>query len=224
MNKDTYKVLFIGNSHTYYIDMAYMVKYLSEQSDSSHRIEPVMIAQPGKSLGEHKDEPEIRFNILYGNYDFVVMQQVAHPFKGGKETLLQDGKAIYEFINKTEATPIAYMTWAEKAKPENQKIMTEAYIEFAKEINGLLCPAGIAWQKALSSKPELELYDIDGQHANPTGSYLIACTFYSVILQSSPIGLPNEIKLNDKVLYDIPKKEAEFIQQIVWDTISCQNE
>ncbi|OPJ57583.1 DUF4886 domain-containing protein [Clostridium oryzae] len=220
MTKSTYKILFIGNSHTYYNDMAYMLQYLSEQSDSSHRIEPVMIAHPGKSLGEHKVEPEIRFNILYGNYDFIVLQQVAHPFKGGKEALIRDGKEIYEFIKQTQATPITYMTWAEKDKPENQKPMTEAYIEFAKEIHGLLCPVGMAWQNAIASNPDLELYDADYEHANPVGSYLVACTFYSAILKKSPLGLPNVIKVNGKVLHEIPAKEAEFIQKVVWNTVT----
>jgi len=41
-----------------------------------------MIAHDGRSLSEHAIEPEVRFNILYGDYDYVVLQEASHPFAG----------------------------------------------------------------------------------------------------------------------------------------------
>lgn len=192
MKKPTCKVLFIGNSHTYYNDMVFMIKYFSQKGNSKYIIEPVIIAHGGRSLETHRKEPEVRFNILYGGYDYIVLQQVAHPFHG-KESLLRDGKEINEYIKQTNAIPVSYMTWAEKSKPENQQLMEDAYSELAKEINGILCPVGIAWQKVSNKDVLIDLYDADGEHANHYGSYLTACVFYSIILKNSPIGLPSKV-------------------------------
>lgn len=71
----------------------------------------------------------MRFNILYGDYDYIILQQAAHPFPG-KEALLRDALSIKKYIDQTKAVPVSYMTWAEKAKPENQRLMASAYIEY----------------------------------------------------------------------------------------------
>ena len=71
------KILFIGNSHTYFNDMAGMFAQLCAAHPD---IGPVHIAQlthGGVSLCWHRDEPEARFNIQYGGYDYVVLQQAA---------------------------------------------------------------------------------------------------------------------------------------------------
>lgn len=217
--KDKIKVLFIGNSHTYYNDMAYMLKCLSVENSDGLTVEPVMLAHPWKTLEQHKTEPEIRFNILYGEYDYIVLQQAAHPFPG-EEVLLRDGSAIYEFIKQTKAKPILYMTWAERKFPENQTAMTEAYQHLSDEINGLVAPVGIAFEKAARATPYIELFDRDGGHANPTGSYLAACVFYSLIFNKSPEGLSNKIMYNEKCIYEIDEAEAEVLQRTAWEVYS----
>lgn len=42
--------------------------------------EVTMIAHGGWFLEQHANEPDVRFNILYGHYDYVVLQEHAHPF------------------------------------------------------------------------------------------------------------------------------------------------
>ena len=115
MERKIEKVLFIGNSHTFYNDMPYILKYFSVFKNHTPLLDPIMIAHGGKSLGEHKLEPEIRFNILYGNFKYVVLQQVAHPF-GGKAELIRDSIEINSYIKSTDALAVAYMTWSEKNK------------------------------------------------------------------------------------------------------------
>jgi hypothetical protein len=212
------KVLFIGNSHTYYNDMVYMLKYFSEKGNTGHNIEPVIIVHPGRSLEIHKTEPEIRFNILYGDFDYIVMQQTAHPFPG-KEVLIRDALQINEYIKRTKAVPVSYMTWAEKDKPENQGPMSDAYMALTKEMNGILCPVGLAWQNVRSADQGIDLFDQDGEHANPAGSYLTACVFYGTLLKSSPIGLSNTVMYGNEIICHIRKDISLLLQQIAWETI-----
>lgn len=215
MKKDIIRVLFIGNSHTFYNDMPYVLSVFSEKTQNCPKIEATMIAHGGKSLGEHKTEPEVRFNILYGNYHYIVLQQVTHPFTGGEKCLIDDGKEINEFITCTNATPIAYMTWAEKDEPNNQKALIDGYTKLSREIHGKLCPVGEIWQLFIKKYHEIELYDSDREHANKNGSYLIACTFYYEILKLSPIGLPSTIYYKDNIVLDIRNDIASKIQQTV---------
>ena len=91
--KQKLRILFIGNSHTYYNDMPSMVKALAEEAGFS--CEVVMIAHGGWFLKQHVKEPDVRFNIRYGNYDYVVLQEHAHPF-GPAEDLYEAAKTLTE--------------------------------------------------------------------------------------------------------------------------------
>ena len=79
-------ILFIGNSHTYYNDMPRLVKLRADEEGYNCRV--TMLAHPNWFLSQHAEEPEARFNILYGKYDYVVLQEHAHPFGPEEEFIL----------------------------------------------------------------------------------------------------------------------------------------
>ena len=70
----TYKVLFIGNSHTYYNDMPLMAA--KKARAAGYDCEVTMIAHGGWFLAQHVAEPDVRFDILFGNYDYVILQSM----------------------------------------------------------------------------------------------------------------------------------------------------
>ena len=78
------------------------------------------------------------------------------------------------------------MTWAEKAHPENQGEMTEAYRRTAREQALLLAPVGEVWQAFRKEHPDIELYFTDGAHASPAGSLLAAAVIFKTLLQKEP--------------------------------------
>lgn len=67
------RILFIGNSHTYFNDMPEMVAERFRKT--KYDCEVTMIAHGGWFLEQHVNEPDVRFNILYGHYDYVVLQE-----------------------------------------------------------------------------------------------------------------------------------------------------
>ena len=67
MNKKL-RILFIGNSHTYMNDMPEMVAMRFR--NHGYDCEVTMIAHGGWYLKQHVEEPDVRFNILYGHYDY----------------------------------------------------------------------------------------------------------------------------------------------------------
>jgi len=42
-----------------------------------------------------------------------------------------------------------YMTWADRSKPETQAALAEAYETISRDLGAMLCPVGLAWQRAL---------------------------------------------------------------------------
>ena len=183
------KVLFLGNSHTFFNDMPATFADLCEAA-TGERPSVTLLAHPGRPWDWHWQEYyELRFNLMYGNYDYCVIQQAAHPFPG-KETALKYGKKLIDLCKECGVTPVVSMTWAEKAHPENQPIMCETYEQLAEEQGALLSPVGRIWQTVLQKAPEAELYYMDDAHASPCGSWLVALSHCSVITGKSPVGLP----------------------------------
>ena len=103
------------------------------------------------------------------------------------------GKTVGEFIALCRAAgtrPALLMTWAEKAHPEDQAIMTEVYQKMAAEHDALLIPVGQVWETVRREHPEIELYWTDGKHASVYGSYLVAATVYATLTGKSAKDLP----------------------------------
>lgn len=212
------KVLFIGNSHTYFNDMAAMFKVMCNKCKDIGDTHVTMLAHPYVTLDYHKGQKEVRFNILYGEYDYVVLQQGAHPFEG-EEVLTNDAKEINKFIKEGNSIPVAYMTWAEKSKPENQTEMTKAYINMAKEIDGILAPVGMVFEKMRIHHPEIELYNEDGGHASKVGSYIAAATLCCSIFKINPMELSLNIEYKGKTLCNVNEKEGKIIKEYIEEVL-----
>ena len=185
------KVLFVGNSHTYMNDMPALFSHIYEKTDGGHA-ECVMLAYSGRDWQWHRKEYlSLRYNLLYGQYDYCILQQAAHPFPP-KETTMENGRAIIELCQKVHTIPVLAMTWAEKAYPENQQKMIDTYTQLAAETGALLSPAGIVWQDVQRTCPAIDLYYRDGEHASPYGDLLIAMCHVCTICRMTP-QLPDHI-------------------------------
>lgn len=183
------KILFIGNSHTYYNSMPQMVKELLEYTGESVHV--TMSTEGGKGLIYHCDRKDVNFNIRYGEYDVVVLQDKASGFNA--EDFKQGGRRLMaNSLGECPAHRVLYMIWARRDEKDNQANITAAYTSFGAEIGAAIAPVGEVWHKLLRESPELEdrFYRPDGNHATPLGSYLAASTlFYAITGRTAPIEL-----------------------------------
>lgn len=175
------KVLFIGNSHTFvhYVPLR-VSAYFEEQGEP---LEAVMLTHPGVGLDWHLEQSQTYFNLLCGDYDAVVLQHNAHPFPG-RESLITAGEKMAALVPAGTKLYL-YMTWSEKANPEGQQVMSEAYEELAARTGAAVCPVGRVWQAAALAHPEEELYFADGEHSSVLGASLAAAVIGRTLL-----GLP----------------------------------
>ena len=176
--KKDLNILFIGNSHTYFNDMPLLVKRRADDGGFNCRV--TMLAHPNWYLSRHAEEPDVRFNILYGKYDYVVLQEHAHPF-GPEESFLDAAIALNRMIREAGSTPVIYECWAEKDHPENQDHMNKVHRHVADKIGALLAPVGEYWWRYKESWPDLEMYAEDGGHASPAGSDFAAKYIWETI-------------------------------------------
>ncbi len=165
------RILFIGNSHTYYNDMPAMVaRRFREQG---YDCEVTMIAHGGWFLEQHVQEPDVKFNILHGHYDYVVLQEHSHPF-GPEEKLFDAVRQLKTWICEANAKTVLYLTWAKKDEPAQQERMTKAFRQIAEEVGARLAPVGELWWQYRKEHPEIEMYADDNAHASKEGSEFAA--------------------------------------------------
>jgi hypothetical protein len=179
MKIEQIKVLFIGNSLTYYNNMPVLVKRRLDAEGYDCHV--TMLAHPAWFLAQHVEDPEAKFNIRFGGYDYVVLQEHAHPF-GPEEKFFEAVRTLTDWIKEAGATPVIYLTWAQKNEPEAQQRMTDAHKRIAEETGSLLAHVGDEWWGYMRSWPELEMYADDGAHASPAGSDFAAKMIESEIL------------------------------------------
>ena len=118
------RVLFIGNSHTYYNDMPHLFAQICQEKGIDTEV--TMLAHGGKGWDFHLEEPEVKFNIEHGGYDAVILQHKAHPM-GDLSVMQQCGKELIRRVQEAGARPVLYMTWTTKADGEAaQPAMSDA--------------------------------------------------------------------------------------------------
>jgi hypothetical protein len=148
-------------------------------------------------------------------------------FIGNRHTYLNDMPLmLLERVNAEDrgfalnvAQSVFYMTWANKNRPENQAILAECYAKLARQLGAKLAPVGLAWERVYQMKPGFDLHHRDGRPANPAGSYLTACVFYSILLGLSPEGLPGSLVIKGKKRVELDDDHARFLQKTAFETV-----
>jgi len=174
----------------------------------------------GASLEWHWKNPPSRDAIKATRWDYVVLQDRSGGPLEEPGSFVRHAGLLDAEIRKQDARTIFYMTWANRLRPETQAVVADAYGMMAHELGALLAPVGLAWEVIHRLDPGLDLYHTDGRHANPIGSYLTACVFYSVLFNNSPEGLPGTFCFKGKKKVDLKKGKALSLQKVAWDTVS----
>lgn len=234
------KVLFIGNSYTYFNNLPQILEKMVAEKDS-RGLETKMIVEGGATLQDVWEKKDTLKAIHQQKWDYVILQEQSKL--GNTYIVNGNGKIVDpqnfhryarlfdEEINKIGAKTVFYLTWAgEDTEPREQQILNNAYMSIGRELKDLVSPVGIVWQQVRKRDPRIKLYIEDKSHPTPIGSYIAACVLYSSLLGKSPIGLPNKITgrpvdddgnidtTKNLLLVNITKKDAELIQKTAWQT------
>jgi hypothetical protein len=204
-------VLFVGNSFTNRNDLPGLLARFALAGQPPRKLVTERVIANGMSLKTHWDRGIATRMIRDRRWDYVVLQDQSTMGLKNPARLKEYAAKFDAECKANKAKTALYMTWARQDAMSRQKEITGAYEEAAREIDAMVIPVGVAWQKVMRINPDLMLYDRDKSHPSLAGTYLAACVFYAKLFGRSPAGMPTE---------GVSAIEAAALQRAAWQTCS----
>lgn len=233
MASDTTQVLFLGNSFT---SANTMPDIFGRMASKDYNINVTMHAPGGVYVGDtrqgtsaHAYNPVVFDAIRSKKWDYIVIQDnqgafcqevgqfppVANVLVG--HTRLRDSALASNPCTKIvlfsgwcfkngKQTPPVFNTGSEM----NERVYVN-YNILNKQINGIVSPIGIAWNRIIKAMPAIDLWAADEAHPSYAGSYLAAATIYSSIFAVNP----------EDVNYDgsLDPATAKQLRRVAYETV-----
>ena len=213
LNDAPRNILFVGNSYFYYNNSLHNhVLNLLRSADPANTYTATSATISGAPLSLH-DVDALLSSHKRKEFDAVIMADCSwcsvDPERKPMfaETVAKD----VAIVRKHGAQPILFMTWAYADKPEMTGKLTNVYTAAGNDNDALVIPAGLAFARARTQRPELALNVPDKSHPTLAGTYLAACVVMASVYRRSPVG--------NKYHADIDDKTAAFLQDVAWATV-----
>ncbi len=192
----TLRVLFIGNSYTYYNDLPAMVATLGAPgagTPTRPHLEVESVTEGGATVQRHWDAMR-QDRVRVGPWSAVVLQgQSVEPIAAFAGFNTHVGR-FAGVIAGVDARAVLFATWARRAGDAvyaetwsggdfaaMRARLDGAYRRAAMNHGAEVAAVGARWAAALGERPSLGLYDVDGSHPSLAGSYLAACVLYRAL-------------------------------------------
>jgi len=205
------RVLFIGNSLTYWNDLPLIAQSLADSAGGAS-LAVMVVAFPDFNLDDHLAEGTAQRAIARGEWEVVVLQQGPSSLPENRAQLRAAVGALNDEIRAVGATPVLYSVWPSDTRRADFDRAIESYTLAAQDVNGILFPVAAAWLAAWRRDPTLALYSPDGLHPSAAGSYLAALVMYGVLYDRSPVGLPARVRLASGAQLDVTPEVAAVLQ------------
>lgn len=231
------RVLFVGNSYTYYNAMPFMLQDVAASMGDELVVQSNTIG--GTSLESHYENSGTTDRIQEGNWDYVVLQDQSQ-----RPALEDDFVATHTFAFATllvdmvrDYSPCAdlffYQTWGrENGDAQNCPTIPEMctylgmderlqlrYTQMANNNDAMLSPVGRVRREIRALHPEIDLYVDDESHPTLVGSYVSAVTFNTVIFRKDP----TLITYNSTVDETVANQIKAIVKSIVYNNFEDWN-
>ena len=239
----SYDVLFIGNSYTYYNNLPEMISNIA--NDLGDTVNYDQNTPGGTSLYAHSQNQTTINKINQQNWDFVVLQdQSQRPSLSPSYVAASVYPYATQLVNLINSNyicsePVFYMTWGRKYGDQTncqsyppvctflgmQERLRDSYLTMGLDNNASVSPVGIAFKNSISLDSTIDLYTSDNSHPSIYGSYLAACTFYSTIFKKSSVGCsykPNAINQSDALFLQQVASSTVLDSMFVWNIFQAQ--
>lgn len=237
--KPVTKILFIGNSSTYYNNMPKMLKGVA--AADGENVEVTSITSSGYKLSQFASETnayhaQIISTLQSGHWDYVVMQDHREVIIQNPSKTIDAISVFKKYIDEAGAKLVLYETRADYKGREftinntsvfldnltMQYYLTRNYFSIGNYYDALVCPAGVNYTRSMNLYPDIVIYDDDMLHPSPYGSYLIACSLYETIFENSVFGngyLPDSEYDTDGLLKDLDAESLYKLQNVADATL-----
>lgn len=197
------RVLFVGNSITYYNDMPDLVSRLADGDAGAKPLYAVSITRPGWTLRGAERDDQVRRLLREVAWDAVVLQEqsglaFSSPSTVGTESVPYVLR-VQQLAAAHGARTVIFMNW-----PTRYSGDLADQLEFER-----VAPVGPAWDEALRERPGLDLVAEDGRHPNLAASYLAACVLYATVTGRDP----------RKSTFTAGLRDARFLQGVAAESL-----
>ena len=207
-NRDTLRVLFVGNSYIFFNNLPQMVSLISDSLNTKLICKQSVFG--GATLGDHWNSRKgirTRAILEQEKFDIVVIQDNSMWPLEHADSVLMIGKLLCDLIKSKNATPYIYNTWSRESTPQTQSAINKTYESLALQTQSVLVPVGSIWAEAKAQKPTVQLYMSDDSHPSWHGTFLTALSFVKKITGTLPARY--------KSMYNYPAMDKENIF-IMW--------
>lgn len=217
------RVLFIGNSYTYYNNLWDIFANICKIEGVDVEVDQVtnggwslmQMSNVNDSFGKEVDR-----KLKENKYDYVVLQEQSVRPVIDKELFFESVEALVRKINKNGSKTYLYETWGRKTgnivleqfnltnKSMTEKLI-ESYNEIANKLNLTVCHVGTTFYNIYNNY-DIELYDEDKTHPSYIGSVVAALVIYGTIFNKKTINLSEKL-IDDEITQKIIEKEVSIV-------------
>lgn len=176
-----FRVLFVGNSLTYYNDLPNLVE--KQANKLGLKLKSEMVALPNYGLEDHWVEGAVQKLIATERFDLVVVQQGPSSQAEGREMLLNYGEKFNALCKEHKARLAFFMVWPSRAYYHTFPGVIKNYSDAAIETNALIFPVGKIWKAHFDATNDFSFYGPDGFHPSQSGSEKAAEVIANEILK-----------------------------------------
>jgi len=199
------RVLFVGNSLTYYNSMPRLVQQLAAGDEGVTPLFAVWYTAPGWTLRRAAGDKDLKALVGNVRWDTVVLQEQSDLASSSLDQRLRKTdpyvRDLQARIAAVGAQTVLFMTWRYRDESDLAAVL------------GLpIAPVTPAWGEAQARRPELDLRANDGRHPNRAGSYLAACVFYAALTGRDPS--------RSSFTAGLEGSEARFLQHLAFETVT----
>jgi len=194
------RVLFVGNSLTFYNSMPRMVHDLRAGDPGAPPLFVVQRTAPRWWLRKAVQDKGLETLLHEVRWDVVVLQEQSQllslPEAERRKLSFPYARSLQREISLAGARTMLFMTWGYRSGDGGnasgdtygamQSRLAQGYYELGDELSAAVAPVGLAWSEALVREPGIDLWASDGRHPNRAGSYLAACVFYETLTGRDP--------------------------------------
>ncbi len=198
------RVLFVGNSMTYYHGMPQMVEKLAIGGAGTEPLFAVSYTRPGWTLEEAAADDRLAQLIQSVPWDALVLQEQTGRATASADWLryktIPYAQELQRPIAAHGGRTLLYMTWYTRSEGDLGSLLSTS-----------VAPVGSALGEAHWRRPELPLLESDGHHPSLAGSYLAACVFYATLTGQDPT--------RSSYTGGLARADARFLERVAADVV-----